>query len=110
MVANDKIGFKNESSYLTFSSNSWTPTANVNIIERSARRNDAIYIGSVKISEPSGVVSDKDSRSILLESNSYLRLPYHSSYDFSNTSSSIHTGEFSIEMFAKFNAGSFSIL
>ena len=108
MVANDKIGFKNEASYLTFSSNSWTPTANVNIIERSARRNDAIYIGSVKISEPSGVVSDKDSRSILLESNSYLRLPYHSSYDFSNTSSSIHTGEFSIEMFAKFNAGSFS--
>jgi hypothetical protein len=44
MVANDKIGVKSETSYLTFSSNSWTPTANVNIIERSARRNDAIYI------------------------------------------------------------------
>jgi len=108
MVANDKIGAKNNNTYLTFSSNSWTPTANVNVIERSARRNDAIYLGNVAISQESGVVSDSESKSVLLSANSYLRTPYHISYDVFNTSSSSYTGEFSIQIFAKFNNGSFS--
>jgi hypothetical protein len=108
MVAGDRIGVKNESSYLTFASNTWTPTANVDYVNRSSRTNDAIYIGPVKISEPSGVVSDQESKSILLESNSYLRVPYHISYDVTNSSSASHTGTFSIELYAKFNNGPFS--
>jgi len=108
MVVNDKIGVKNDNTYLTFASNSWTPTANVNTIERSARRNDSIYLGNVAISEPSGVVSDSNSKSILLSSNSYLRTPYHISYNIFDTGSSLYTGEFTIQIFLKFHNGSFA--
>jgi hypothetical protein len=108
MVASDRIGNKNDYSYLTFASNSWTQTAGVNLIERSARRNDAIYRGSVAISQPSGVVSDSANKSVLLASNSYLRTPYHISYDVFNTASNSYTGEFSIQIYAKFHSGSFS--
>jgi hypothetical protein len=110
MVAGDRIGVKNESSYLTFASNTWTPTANVDYVNRSSRTNDAVYIGPVKISEPSGVVSDQESKSILLESNSYLRVPYHISYDVTNSSSASHTGAFSIELYAKFHTPSVSVI
>ncbi len=108
MVANDRIGVKDNYSYLDFSANSWTPSAGVNLIERAAKRNDAIYLGSVKISEVSGVVSDSQSKSILLSSNSYLRTPYHISYDVFDSSSDSYTGEFSIQLYAKFHNGSFS--
>lgn len=108
MVANDKIGVKNDNTYLTFASNSWTPTANVNVIERSSRRNDAIYLGNVAISEPSGVVSDSSSKSVLLSSNAYLRTPYHISYNIFDTESLLYTGEFTIQIFLKFHNGSFS--
>ena len=108
MVANDKIGSKNTDSYLTFASNSWTATSNVNSIERSGRRNDAIYLGNVSISQTSGVVSDSNSKSLLLASNSYLRTPYHISYDVFNSNSQSYTGEFSIQLYAKFHNGSFA--
>lgn len=108
MVANDKIGSKNTNSYLTFASNSWTATSNVNPIERSGRRNDAIYLGNVSISQTSGVISDSNSKSLLLASNSYLRTPYHISYDVFNSNSQSYTGEFSIQLYAKFYNGSFA--
>lgn len=108
MVANDKIGSKNTNSYLTFASNSWTATSNVNSIERSGRRNDAIYLGNVSISQTSGVISDSNSKSLLLASNSYLRTPYHISYDVFNSNSQSYTGEFSIQLYAKFHNGSFA--
>ena len=108
MVANDKIGAKDTYSYLTFASNSWVATSNVNPIERSGRRNDAIYLGNVAISQTSGVVSDSNSKSLLLASNSYLRTPYHISYDVFNSNSKSYTGDFSIQLYAKFHNGSFA--
>ena len=108
MVASDRIGVKDNSSYLNFSSNSWALTSNVNVIDRSARRNDSLYVGSVKISETSGVVSDSLSKSILLDSSSYLRTPYHISYDVFNSSSDSYTGEYSVQLYVKFHNSSFS--
>lgn len=108
MVAGDNYGNKTLSSYLTFASNTWTPTANVNIIERSARQNDGILLSNAKISEPSGVVSDENSRSVLLESNAYIRIPYHQSFDVFNSNSISYTGQFTIELYAKMHNGSFS--
>lgn len=108
MVAGDNYGNRTHSSYLTFASNTWTPTANVNIIERSGRQNNGILLANAKISEPSGVVSDEDSRSVLLESNAYIRIPYHQSFDVFNSNSISYTGEFTIELYAKMHNGSFS--
>ena len=108
MVAEDNYGSRTLDSYLTFSSNTWTPTANVNVIERSGRQNNAILLANAKISEPSGVVSDLDSRSVLLESNSYIRIPYHQSFDVFNSNSISYTGDFTIEFYAKMHNGAFS--
>lgn len=108
MVAGDNCGNRTLSSYLTFASNTWTPTANVNIIERSGRQNNGILLANAKISEPSGVVSDEDSRSVLLESNAYIRIPYHQSFDIFDSNSAAYTSEFTIELYAKMHNGSFS--
>lgn len=108
MVAGDNYGNRAHSSYLTFASNTWTPTANVNIIERSGRQNNGILLANAKISEPSGVVSDEDSRSVLLESNAYVRIPYHNSFDVFDANSIAHTGEFTIQLYAKMHNGNFS--
>jgi len=108
MVAEDNYGSRTLDSYLTFSSNTWTPTANVNVIERSGRQNNAILLANAKISEPSGVVSDLDSRSVLLESNAYIRIPYHQSFDVFNSNSISYTGDFTIEFYAKMHNGAFS--
>jgi hypothetical protein len=108
MVAGDNYGNRTLDSYLTFASNTWTPTANVNIIERSGRQNNGILLANAKISEPSGVVSDENSRSVLLESNAYIRIPYHQSFDVFNSNSIAYTGEFTIELYAKMHNGSFS--
>jgi hypothetical protein len=108
MVANDSYGNRTSDSYLTFSANSWTPTANVNVIERSGRQNNGILLANVKISEQSGIVSDLDSRSVLLESNAYIRIPYHQSFDIFNSNSISYTGDFTIEIYAKMHNGAFS--
>lgn len=114
IAAVDYVGSKNSNSYLTFSSNSWTPTLpmvnsipNVNIVERSRTRNNGLYLSEPKISELSGVVSDSDNRSVLLNSNSYIRIPYHQSFDVFNSAGDNYTGKFSIELYGKFHNGSF---
>ena len=108
MTAEDNYGNRTLGSYLTFASNTWTPTANVNIIERSGRQSNGLLLANAKISEPSGVVSDEDSRSVLLESNAYIRIPYHQSFDVFDSNSIAHTGEFTIQVYAKMHNGSFS--
>lgn len=108
MIAGDNYGGRTSDSYLTFSANSWTPTANVNVIERSGRQNNALLLANAKISEPSGVVSDEDSRSVLLESNAYIRVPYHQSFDVFDSNSISYTGDFTIEIYAKMHNGVFS--
>jgi hypothetical protein len=108
MVAGDNYGNRKHGSYLTFANNTWTPTPNINIIERSARQNNGILLANAKISEPSGVVSDADSRSVLLESNAYIRIPYHNSFDVFDSNSIAYTGDFTIELYAKMHNGPFA--
>lgn len=108
LVAGDNYGNRTFGSYLTFASNTWTPTANINAIERSSRQNNAILLANAKISEPSGVVSDEESRSVLLESNAYIRIPYHQSLDVFNSNSISYTGDFTIQLYAKMHTGNFS--
>ena len=106
MVALDKVGSKANQSYLTFNSGTgqWTVASAQNSIDRAGRRNNAIYRGTPVLAQESGVVSDTDSKSILLASNSYLRIPYDVSYNRFYTSQS----DFSISTYIKFSANSFS--
>ena len=106
MVALDKVGSKTNGSYLTFDDNTgqWTVASAQNSIERASRRNNAIYRGTPVLAQESGVVSDTDSKSILLSSNSYLRIPYDVSYNRFATD----IKDFSISTYIKFHANSFS--
>jgi len=110
MSALDRIGSRSNQSYLSFNSSTgrWSVVPSQNQIERSARRNNALYIGTPVLSQPGGVVSDVDNKSLLLSSNSYLRVPYDISYDIFNSNSHTYTGDFTISTFIKFNQGSFS--
>ena len=108
IVGIDSAGARSVGSYLTFSANSWSVSSNVNPIERSGTRNNAILLGNVNISEPSGIISDLENRSILLESNSYVRVPYDISFDIFNSNNANYTGDFTIELYGKFHNGSFS--
>lgn len=71
-------------------------------------RNYGIYRGSVLLNQTSGINSEKDNFSVKLQSNSYIRIPNHISWNLANTSSNNYTGEFTIELYAKFENGSFS--
>ena len=85
MPSFDYIGSKNNAPYLNFSSGSWSVNTAGNFVERVANRNDGRYIGSVLTGQTSGVVSDPKNKSVLLASNSYIRVPYHISYDMFNS-------------------------
>jgi hypothetical protein len=108
MPSFDYVGSRSDVSYLNSASGSWTVNTAGNFVERVANRNDGRYIGSVLTGQTSGVVSDPGNKSVLLASNSYIRVPYHISYDIFDSSSSSYTNEFSIEVYAKFHNGSFS--
>jgi hypothetical protein len=110
MVALDRLGSRDDQEYLTFNSGTgqWTVAAAQNVIERAARRNNGIYRGTLTIGEPSGVVSDTDSRSVLLDGNSYVRVPYHNSFNIFSNSSHNYTGDMTITCYAKFHNGAFS--
>lgn len=89
IVALDSIGTKDPSRVLT--------TADAN-----NHRNNAIYINSPKLSQPSLLVSDVNDKSVLLESNSYIRIPSHASIDVTVDP------RWSIEFYGKFHNGVFS--
>lgn len=67
-------------------------------------RNNGIYINSPKLSQPYGLAetSDASDKSVLLESNAYIRIPYHESIDVYNRES------WTIELYARFHNGAFS--
>ena len=108
MPSFDYIGSKSDITYLDFASGSWSVNTGGNFVERVATRNDGRYVGSALTGQTSGVVSDPENKSVLLASNSYIRVPYHISYDIFNSASSSYTNEFSIEVYAKFHNGSFA--
>ena len=89
IVALDSIGTKDPSRVLT--------TADAN-----NHRNNAIYIDSPKLSQPSFLISDVNDKSVLLESNSYIRIPSHASIDVTVDE------RWSIEFYGKFHNGVFS--
>jgi hypothetical protein len=87
----DSIGTKNSSSDLA-------------VADAFNYRNNGIYINSPKLSQSYGLVetSDASDKSVLLESNAYIRIPYHASIDVYNRES------WTIELYAKFHNGSFA--
>jgi hypothetical protein len=89
IVALDSIGTKDPSRVLT-------------VADANNHRNNAIYINSPKLSQPSFLVSDLDDQSVLLESNSYIRIPSDASLDVTAAAS------WSIEFYGKFHNGVFS--
>jgi hypothetical protein len=71
-------------------------------------RNNGVYIANPLLGQPTGLTSDPNNKSVSLASNSYIRIPYHSSIDMTNSSSYLYTGDWAMEVFARFNNGSFS--
>lgn len=71
-------------------------------------RNNGLYIANPKLSQTTGLVSDVDDASVLLESNAYIRIPNHQSINVSNSNSTLYTGEWSFEFYGKFSNGSFN--
>lgn len=84
------------------------PSSTLAVADSFNHRNTGIYIGSPKLNQDTGLVSDPNNKSVLLDSSAYIRIPYSTSIDLSNTSSPLYTGSWSIEFFAKFTSGSFS--
>jgi hypothetical protein len=108
-IAFDRIGSKSSNNYATFntSTNQWVLNSSDTII-KSSRRNNAIYRGDLTIGESSGVVSDAESKSVLLTANSYLRVPYDLSYNVFDSNSHTYTGDMSVVCYAKFHNNAFT--
>ena len=95
IVALDSVGSKNTSSV-------------VSNLDSNNHRNNAIYINSPKLNQIGGLTSDTSNKAVLLESNAYIRIPYSANTNVVNTSSVNYTGDWSIEIYAKFASGVFS--
>jgi hypothetical protein len=89
IVPLDAIGSKNSSS-------TWSTADSYN------HRNNGVYINNPKLSQPTGLTSDLSDKSVLLESNSYVRIPYTVMNDLS------YKDKWTIEFFGKFHNGSFA--
>lgn len=96
IVGLDAVGSKN-------------PSSNIAVADAYNHRNNAVYISLPKMNQPTGLVSDINNKSILLESNAYVRIPYHESFDVVNSNSYLYNNEWTIELLAKFHNGSFSV-
>lgn len=89
IVAFDAIGSRNASPLIS--------NKNAN-----HHRNDAIYVGTVSLAQDSGLVSEPENKSVNLNGTGYIRIPYHESIDPSSSVHPCYTGEWSIEIYAKF--------
>jgi hypothetical protein len=85
IVPLDAIGSKNSSS-------TWSTADSYN------HRNNGVYINNPKLSQPTGLVSDQTDKSVLLENNAYIRIPYTATNDLSTKN------EWTMEFFGKFHA------
>jgi len=90
IVGLDAVGSKN-------------PSSNIAVADAYNHRNNAVYISLPKLNQPTGLVSDINNKSILLESNAYVRIPYHESFDVVNSNSYLYNNEWTIELLAKFH-------
>ena len=89
IVALDAIGSKDSSSDLS-------------IEDAYNHRNNAVYVGSPKLNQQTGLTSDPTDKSVLLENNAYIRIPYTAMNDLSIKN------EWTMEFFGKFHNGWFS--
>lgn len=71
-------------------------------------RNNGVYINTPKLSQTSGLVSDVNNASVLLESSAYIRIPFHQSINVTDTNANLYTGKWSMEFYGKFSNGSFN--
>lgn len=84
------------------------PSSNIATEDAFNHRNNGIYISAPKLNQATGLVSDTNDKSVLLEANAYVRIPYHSSFDMTNSNSSLYTGKWTLEFYGKFSNGAFS--
>jgi hypothetical protein len=84
IVAMDSIGSKDASS---------------NIANEDAfnHRNNGVYVNSPVLNQPSGLTSEPSDKSVLLENNAYIRIPYTAMNDLSTKN------EWTMEFFGKFH-------
>lgn len=97
IVPLDSIGVRNGSNTLT--------TADSYLM-----RNNGIYVNNPKLAQQSGLNLNSNisaDKSVLLESNAYIRIPNHESYNFTNTNAPLYTGKWSVEFFGKFSNAAF---
>ena len=71
-------------------------------------RNYGRYIANPLLNKTSGINSETNNYSVKLQNNSYIRIPNDLSWNMANSSSDNYTGEFTIELYAQFDSGSFS--
>jgi len=64
-------------------------------------RNYGVYVSSPKLGQTTGLVSEVDNKSVLLENNAYIRIPYSNALNIVNSSSNTYTGDWTIEIYAK---------
>lgn len=95
VVPFDAIGVRNGSTDLT-------------VADAYHMRNNGVYVNNPKLSQPTGLISEDNDTSVLLESNAYIRIPFHDSINITNSNSNLYTGKWTFEFYGKFNSGSFS--
>jgi len=70
-------------------------------LDRNKRVNYALYLGGGDIGLPGGMPSSQDNLACQTGGSKYIRLPYDSSWDMTDTLSSNYTGDWSIELYIK---------
>lgn len=89
IAAIDKIGSRN-------------PSFNPSATDRNKNQNYAIFFGSPEIGIEGGILSDSENKHCSLSNGAYIRLPYHVSWDFANSSSNNYIdGSWSLETYVK---------
>lgn len=95
VVAEDLVG----SRYTTFTKS---------LKNRNHYKNSGVYYGNVSYNQSSGLVSEPENKSIYLGTTGKVVIPYDESLNLVNSNSSAYTGEFTYEIYARFNNGSFT--
>lgn len=71
-------------------------------------RNNGVYVNNPKLNQVTGLTSEPSDKSVLLESNAYVRIPLHSSIDVTSSSSYLYTNKWTFEFFGKLSGGPYS--
>lgn len=106
IIAEDSLGSRNSSWGTVTSSSPYTISTSLK--NRNLYRNNGLYVGSPTLAQSGGLVSEPDNKCVSLTTTSSINIPYDESINLVNLSSTNYTGEFTIELYAKFPNGAFT--